>query len=114
MLVLPFGQSFGLPQPLEEEGGPNYSAKVRSRRLPPNTPSPIPRAPDGERPGIPADRWPAPFATEQDARDANNGALPPDFSVLAKARTVHRPGLGWVMNYFIAYQKAVRTMSTTF
>ena len=89
---------------LEEEGGPNYSAG-QVKALAAEYTIADPEAVDGERPGIPADRWPAPFATEQDARDANNGALPPDFSVLAKARTVHRPGLGWVMNYFIAYQE---------
>lgn len=38
------------------------------------------------RPGIPADRFPSPFANEQAARVANNGALPPDLSLLAKAR----------------------------
>jgi ubiquinol-cytochrome c reductase cytochrome c1 subunit len=44
---------------------------------------------DGEetfRPGIPADYFPAPFANEAAARAANNGALPPDFSTLVKAR----------------------------
>lgn len=38
------------------------------------------------RPGIPADYFPAPFANEAAARAANNGALPPDFSTLVKAR----------------------------
>jgi len=38
------------------------------------------------RPGLPSDRFPSPFPNEQAARAANNGALPPDFSVIAKAR----------------------------
>ncbi len=38
------------------------------------------------RPGIATDRFPAPFPNEQIARLANGGALPPDLSVLAKAR----------------------------
>lgn len=38
------------------------------------------------RPGTPADHFPPPFANEQAARAANNGALPPDQSVLVKAR----------------------------
>jgi cytochrome c1 len=38
------------------------------------------------RPGIPADYFPAPFANEQAARASNNGALPPDLSVIVKAR----------------------------
>ncbi len=39
-----------------------------------------------QRPGIPADRFVAPFPNEESARLANNGALPPDLSVMAKAR----------------------------
>ncbi|MFL6690777.1 MAG: cytochrome c1 [Alphaproteobacteria bacterium] len=38
------------------------------------------------RPGIPADHFPPPFANEQAARTANNGALPPDLSIITKAR----------------------------
>jgi ubiquinol-cytochrome c reductase cytochrome c1 subunit len=38
------------------------------------------------RPGTPADHFPPPFANEQAARAANNGSLPPDQSVLVKAR----------------------------
>lgn len=38
------------------------------------------------RPGIPADRFPSPFPNEQAARAANNGAYPPDLSLMAKAR----------------------------
>jgi ubiquinol-cytochrome c reductase cytochrome b/c1 subunit len=38
------------------------------------------------RPGIPADHFPAPFANELAARAANNGAAPPDLSVIVKAR----------------------------
>jgi ubiquinol-cytochrome c reductase cytochrome c1 subunit len=39
-----------------------------------------------ERPGRPADRFRSPFANDAAARSANNGALPPDLSVMAKAR----------------------------
>jgi ubiquinol-cytochrome c reductase cytochrome c1 subunit len=39
-----------------------------------------------KRPGIPADHFPPPFANEQAARAANNGALPPDLSIIVKAR----------------------------
>jgi ubiquinol-cytochrome c reductase cytochrome c1 subunit len=38
------------------------------------------------RPGTPADHFPPPFANDNAARAANNGALPPDQSVLVKAR----------------------------
>ena len=39
-----------------------------------------------QRPARPSDRFRSPFANEQLARLANNGALPPDLSVIAKAR----------------------------
>jgi len=39
-----------------------------------------------ERPGRPSDIFVDPFANEQAARAANNGALPPDLSVITKAR----------------------------
>ena len=38
------------------------------------------------RPGLPSDHFKAPFANEQAARAANNGALLPDLSVIEKAR----------------------------
>lgn len=38
------------------------------------------------RKGLPQDYFPAPFASENDAREANGGALPPDFSLLGKSR----------------------------
>lgn len=39
-----------------------------------------------ERPGVPGDRVPRPFPNEQAARAANNGAYPPDLSLMVKAR----------------------------
>jgi len=39
-----------------------------------------------QRPGSSADRFPAPFPNEPAARASNGGALPPDLSVMAKAR----------------------------
>jgi ubiquinol-cytochrome c reductase cytochrome c1 subunit len=38
------------------------------------------------RPGIPADHFPPPFPNEEAARTANSGALPPDLSIIVKAR----------------------------
>jgi len=38
------------------------------------------------RPAIPADKIPSPFANEVAARAANNNALPPDLSLITKAR----------------------------
>ena len=39
-----------------------------------------------ERPGLPSDKFKHPFANDQAARAANNGALPPDLSLIVKAR----------------------------
>jgi cytochrome c1 len=39
-----------------------------------------------QRPGRPADRFRSPFPNDAAARAANHGALPPDLSVMAKAR----------------------------
>jgi cytochrome c1 len=39
-----------------------------------------------ERPGRPSDYLPKPYQNEQQARAVNGGALPPDLSVMAKAR----------------------------
>lgn len=89
---------------LEEHGGPGFSEE-QVKALAASYTIQDPEAEGGERPGIAADRWPAPFLSEQDARDANGGALPPDFSVLAKARGVHQPFPFWVFNYFTAYQE---------
>jgi ubiquinol-cytochrome c reductase cytochrome c1 subunit len=38
------------------------------------------------RAALPSDRFPSPFANEQAARAANGGALPPDLSLMTKAR----------------------------
>ena len=39
-----------------------------------------------DRPGLPSDRFKSPFANVNAARAANNGALPPDLSLIVKAR----------------------------
>ena len=39
-----------------------------------------------DRPGLPSDRFKSPFPNENAARAANNGAYPPDLSLIVKAR----------------------------
>jgi ubiquinol-cytochrome c reductase cytochrome b/c1 subunit len=57
-----------------------------------------------ERNGRPADRFPAPFPNEQAAR-ARYGAVPPDLSVIAKARSYDR-GFPWfIFDAFTMYQE---------
>ncbi|MCP8883924.1 cytochrome c1 [Devosia sp. XJ19-1] len=89
---------------LSEEGGPDFS-EAQVKALAAEYEVEDATAEGGRRPGVAADRWPAPFANDQEARDANGGSLPPDFSVLAKARGVTDPFPNWVFNYFTGYQE---------
>ncbi len=60
---------------------------------------------DGEmftRAGLPADRIPVPFANDQAARAANNGALPPDLSLITKAR---KGGPDYLYAILIGYEE---------
>jgi len=57
-----------------------------------------------ERDGRPADRFPRPWANENAAR-TQYGAVPPDLSVMAKARTFER-GFPWfIFDIFTQYQE---------
>lgn len=52
-----------------------------------------------------SDRFPSPFPNENAARAANGGALPPDLSLMAKARAPHR-GFPWfVFDVFTLYSE---------
>ena len=57
-----------------------------------------------ERPGRLADYFPAPFPNEQAAR-ARINAVPPDFSVIAKARGYERGFPYWVFDMLTQYQE---------
>ena len=60
---------------------------------------------DGEmfnRPARPSDRFVSPFPNEQAARAGNNGAYPPDLSLITKARA-HGPS--YVYSMLTGYQK---------
>ena len=50
-----------------------------------------------ERPGQPSDRLPSPYANDIKARMANNGAHPPDLTMISLARegNYHRTLLTW-------------------
>ncbi len=56
-----------------------------------------------ERPAIGSDRFPSPFANTEAAAYANNGAAPPDFSLIAKARGVERGFPTFVFDIFTLY-----------
>jgi ubiquinol-cytochrome c reductase cytochrome c1 subunit len=89
---------------LAEEGGPAFSEE-QVKALAAEYEIADASADGGVRKAVPADFWPSPFDTEQDARDANGGALPPDFSVLAKARGVTDAFPFWIFNYFTGYSE---------
>ena len=69
----------------EVQDGPNDSGEMFTRK------------------GIPADHFPSPFANEQAAASANNGAAPPDFSLIAKARGVGRGFPTFIFDIFSQY-----------
>jgi ubiquinol-cytochrome c reductase cytochrome c1 subunit len=56
-----------------------------------------------DRPGIPSDYFPSPFPNTAAAAAANNGAVPPDFSLIAKARGVERGFPTFVVDIFTQY-----------
>lgn len=61
---------------------------------------------DGEmftRPALPSDYFPSPFPNKEAAAAANNGAAPPDFSLIAKARGVERGFPLFVFDIFTQY-----------
>lgn len=59
-----------------------------------------------QRPGRLSDHWPAPFPNDNAARASNGGALPPDLSVIAKARSYHIGFPGFIIDAFTQYQEA--------
>ncbi len=89
---------------LSEEGGPGFT-EGQVKALAAEYEVADPTADGGVRPAVAADRWPSPFATDQDARDANGGVVPPDFSVLAKARGIKDAFPWWITNYFTGYSE---------
>ncbi|MFN3831760.1 MAG: cytochrome c1 [Allorhizobium sp.] len=63
---------------------------------------------DGEmftRPAVASDHFPPPFPNKEAAAAANNGAAPPDFSLIAKARGVTRGFPTFVFDIFTQYQQ---------
>jgi len=56
-----------------------------------------------ERPADPSDRWVPPFANDNAARASNNGALPPDLSLITKAR---KGGTNYLFAVLTGYDEA--------
>ena len=92
---------------LAEEGGPGFIVEevkvIASEDM-------IIDGPDDygemfERPGKPSDTFVSPYANQNEARASNGGAYPPDFSVLAKARSTLRGFPWWFVDLFTGYQE---------
>ncbi len=80
--------------------------KTRSRRLRANTRSPTDRMSMAKCLSVqafPLTVFPAPYANSNEAAALNNGAAPPDFSLLAKARAPERGFPTFVFDIFTAY-----------
>lgn len=63
------------------------------------------------RKAIPSDKFPSPYANETAARAANNNALPPDLSLLAKAR---EGGAAYIYSLLTGYQAQPRELLAKF
>jgi len=61
------------------------------------------------RKGLPSDHFPSPFANEVAARAANNNALPPDLSDMAKAR---EDGAAYIYSLMTGFQEPPANLPT--
>jgi ubiquinol-cytochrome c reductase cytochrome b/c1 subunit len=92
---------------LADPGGPGYSAaqaaafasdyKIKD--------GPNDQGEMFERPGRAADYFPAPFPNDQAARAANAGGLPPDLSLITKARSYERGFPQFIFDFFTQFQE---------
>jgi cytochrome c1 len=97
---------------LSEKGGPEFKPE-QIRELVTKWPIQVKDGPNDkgemfERAPRASDRFPSPHANVEAAKAANNGAAPPDFSVLAKARTYKVGFPGFVIDALpgFTYQEA--------
>ncbi len=56
-----------------------------------------------QRAALPSDHFPSPFANPEAAAASNNGAAPPDLSLIAKARSVERGFPTFIFDVFTQY-----------
>ena len=101
------GLSYVAFRNLAEAGGPGYSVAQASAFA---SEYKVKDGPNDqgemfERPGRPADYFPSPFPNEQAARAANGGALPPDLSLITKARSYERGFPTFIFDFFTQFQE---------
>ena len=88
---------------LSEEGGPGFSEE-QVKALAAEYEVQDPEAEGGTRKGLPSDRWPGTGQSDADLAAAF-GVVPPDLSVMAKARSISSPFPQWIFNYFTTYSE---------
>jgi ubiquinol-cytochrome c reductase cytochrome c1 subunit len=88
---------------LAEEGGPGFSEE-QVKALAAEYEVVDPEAEGGVRKGLPSDRWPGTGQSDADLKAAF-GVVPPDLSVMAKARAISSPFPQWIFNYFTTYSE---------
>lgn len=86
---------------LQEPGGPEFS-EAQVKALAAEYEIADAEVESGVRPGVAADRWPGTGQSDADLIGAF-GIVPPDFSVIAKARNTSQPFPWWILNYFTPY-----------
>lgn len=88
---------------LEEIGYNAAEVKAIAKQWPIEVPDVNPETGEpSTRKAIPSDRFPNPYANEVAARAANNNALPPDLSLMAKAR---EGGAAYVYSLLTGYRE---------
>jgi ubiquinol-cytochrome c reductase cytochrome c1 subunit len=87
---------------LSEKGGPGFT-EGQVKALAAEYDTADAEAEGGVRPGVAADRWPTPMSAADAI--ATYGVVPPDLSVMAKARGVSAPFPDWVFNYILGYSE---------
>ncbi|HAH11327.1 MAG TPA: cytochrome c1 [Alphaproteobacteria bacterium] len=94
---------------LGDEGGPEFPEDaVKAIAAGYQVPSLDEDGQPAERPATPADRFKGPHPNEIAARAANNGALPPDLSVIVKAR---HGGADYIYALLTGYKDAPADMT---
>ncbi|MBL8599785.1 MULTISPECIES: cytochrome c1 [unclassified Devosia] len=88
---------------LAEEGGPMFSEE-QVKALAAEYTINDPEAEGGTRKGLTSDRWPGTGQSDAD-QIAAFGIVPPDLSVIAKARSITSPFPQWIFNYFTTYSE---------
>jgi ubiquinol-cytochrome c reductase cytochrome b/c1 subunit len=92
---------------LAEPGGPGFSeAQVEAIAAEYKVKDLTDQGELADRPARPADHFPPPFENDAQARQVTGGALPPDMSVIAKARGYERGFPKFVFDVFVPYQEA--------